>query len=583
MREGIDRLLSRLLFGAAVLAAASLVAQYGFFLTERQAGFVVVLDLCVITFFVLQNFARLGLTRERLAYLEARRLDFALIALLVVQLVSIRLLARSEALSEVLARLNIVSITKAYIVAAQIYMGAVLVTKTIEANRFFAKVKLSPPQVILASFALVIATGTLLLMMPRARATGISMPLIDALFTSTSATCVTGLVVVDTGTYFSRLGQCILLALIQVGGLGIMSLFAFSAVAMGRGIGMREGVLMRNILDSDFFGEVGRLVRNIVLVTVGCEVVGAVILSSLWAERFGSPLRAVFYGVFHSVSAFCNAGFTLFSNNLESFRGNAGILVTVAVLIMVGGLGFMVISNLLSHFMGRVRRAAVPPRLTLHTKIVLVMTACLVVGGAILFQVLEGGRLMEAYTGKERWLSSFFMAVTARTAGFNCVPTAGLAIPGALILMTLMFIGASPGGTGGGVKTSTLAVLLATVRALLRSRPNVEIFKRTLPQDVINRAICVFLLSLALVFLSSLAISVIQPERLVELAFEATSAFGTVGLSMGLTMHLTTGSKIAIMLTMFLGRIGPLTLALAVGQRVIEAKYSYPAERAMIG
>jgi potassium uptake TrkH family protein len=583
MREFIDRLLGRLLIVVAALAAASLVAQYGFFLPQRFVGFVIGLDVGIIIFFIAESFIRLLISRDRLEYLRSHWIDFAIVGLLLVQVISLRFFSESEVVSGFLTRLNIRSVTKAYIIAVQLYIGAVLFNKTIEANKFIARLNLNAPQVVLLSFSAVIGVGTLLLLMPRATTTGQSMPLVDALFTATSATCVTGLIVVDTGSHFSTLGQGIILALIQIGGLGIMSLTAFAAVVIGKGMGVRESALMKDILSSDFIGEVTHLLRNIIIITVVFEVAGLLVLSRIWASDFASPGMTFYYSLFHSVSAFCNAGFSLFTTSLEGFAGRVDVVLTFAVLIVIGGLGFMVISNLGTWFLGKVRRTPSGARLSLHSKTVLVASALLLVVGTLIFYALEAGDSMSLMTPGQKFLSAFFSSVTARTAGFNTTSMAAIAAPTALVIILLMFIGASPGGTGGGTKTSTLAVLAATMRSILRGRRNVEFFKRTLPQDVVNRAIVVVLLSLGLVFLATVAISIAENKPLTEVLFEAVSAFGTVGLSRGLTRDLTISSKIVIIITMFFGRIGPLTLGLAIGQKAREAAYSYPVERVMIG
>jgi potassium uptake TrkH family protein len=583
MSEFIDRLLSRLLMIAAFLAAASLVAQYGFFLHQRYSGLVVWLDRFIIIFFIGENFIRLLISREKLVYLKTHWVDFAFIAFLATVIISLRFFSRSDIVLATLAKLDISSVTKAYIIAVQVYIGSVLFLKTVDANRFIARLNLTAPQLVLVSFASVIGVGTLLLLMPRATATGHSMPFIDAFFTAASATCVTGLIVVDTGSHFSRLGQGIILALIQIGGIGIMSLVAFSAVAIGRGIGMREKAMMKDVLSFDFVGEVTKLLRNIVLVTGICEVAGVLVLSRLWAGDFATPMETLYYSLFHAISAFCNAGFSLFTDSLEGFAGRASVVLTFAGLIVIGGLGFLVISNVMSVLVGRIRRERPGARLSLHSRMVLISSLILLVGGTLVFYVLESGNSLSQMPLGRKVLTAFFSSVTARTAGFSTMPMASLATPTALLVVLLMFIGASPGGTGGGIKTSTMTVLVATLRSILRGRPNVEFLRRGLPQDVVNKAICVVLLGLGLVFASTVVISIAEGKPLTEVLFEAVSAFGTVGLSRGITGDLTTTSKIVIIMTMFFGRIGPLTLGLAIGQRTIETSYSYPVERVMIG
>jgi trk system potassium uptake protein TrkH len=582
VREFIDRLLGRLLVFVAALAAASLVAQYGFFLPQRYLNLMIGLDVGIIIFFIAETVIRLAIATEKAEYLRSHWIGFAIIGLLAAQVVSLRFFSESGVVSAFLDRLDIRSMTKAYIIAAQIYIGAVLISKTIEANKFIARLNLSAPQVVLLTFGTVIGIGTLLLLMPRATATGHSMHPVDAFFTATSATCVTGLIVVDTGVYFSRLGQGIILALIQIGGLGIMSLTAFAAVVIGRGMGMRESALMKDIMSSDFLGQVNRLIRDVIVITVSFEIAGLVVLSRLWASDFRSPALTVYYSLFHSISAFCNAGFSLFSDSLEGFADRTDVILTFAVLIIVGGLGFTVISNLASWSSGKLRRDPAA-RLSMHSRTVLAVSFLLLAGGTLVLLILEAAGSLTSLAPGHKILAAFFTSVTARTAGFNMTPTAAIAVPSALVVILLMFIGASPGGTGGGIKTSTLAVLGATMRSMLRGRKNVEIFQRTLPQDVVNRAIVVVLLSLGVVFISSVCISIAENKPLIDVLFETVSAFGTVGLSRGMTGSLTMPSKLIIIMTMFFGRIGPLTLGLAIGQKAREAAYTYPVERVMIG
>jgi len=568
---------------AAVLAAASLIAQYGLYLPQSYLDYLIYVDIGIILFFIAENFIRLGISREKLDYLKTHWVDFLFILLFMTQIVLIRFFSRTHFMETFLGQLNIVSLTKAYIVTVQVYIALALFTKTIDANRFIARLKISPPQMVLTSFATVIAIGTLMLLLPRATSTGQSMPFVDALFTATSATCVTGLIVVDTGSFFSRFGQGIILLLIQLGGIGIMSLVAFSAAALGRGIGMRERAMLKDILDSNFMGEVTRLLRNIILITVIFETAGVLVLSRIWARDFPTPMMTFYYSLFHSVSAFCNAGFSLFSDSLEGFRGRADVVLTFAVLIIIGGLGFIALSNLFRYFLGRIRRDKPRSRLNLHTKIVLLTSAILLVVGTGAFYILEIDDSMVNFTGGERALSAFFGSVTARTAGFSTLNMGTIAVPTALIIILLMFIGASSGGTGGGIKTNTFAVLIATLRSMLRARQDVEVFNRAIPRDIVTKAICVVMLSVGLVFATSLVVATYERVGFTSILFETVSAFGTVGLSRGLTQGLTAPSKVAIIITMFLGRIGPLTLGLAISQRVHEQTYKYPTERVMIG
>lgn len=583
MRAFIEKLLRRLLIVAAILAGLSLVIQYGFYVSEKLSLYLIRLDIGIIAFFISETVIRLLISESKRIYLKAHWADFALIAFFLSQLIALARFGESKVVSEFLGKLDIRSLTKAYILVVQIYIGGVLLVKTIYANRLVAKLNLTPPQMVLLSFGLLVVLGTLLLLLPRATQTGQSMPFIDALFTATSATCVTGLIVVDTGSYFSHFGQGIVLFLIQLGGIGIMSLVAFSAVAIGRGIGMRERALLKDILSSDFVIEVTSLIKVIVLTTALFEIAGAVVLSKIWARDFPSPFTTFYYAVFHSVSAFCNAGFSLFSDSLERFSTRGDVIITFSLLIIGGGLGFMAISDGAKWFYRRIVKREQAIRLSLHTKMVLTMSLGLIVIGTLAVLALQYGRMSSPGGLKDALLNAFFTSVTARTAGFSTFPMGSLTVPAAMVVMALMFVGASPGGTGGGVKTSSTAVLVATIRSILRRRANVEIFRRTLPQDIVNKAVCVVLLSLGLVFLSTLAVSAIDGGSLTDVLFESVSAFGTVGLSRGITGSLTNVSKMVIIATMFLGRIGPLTLGLAIGHRLSEVPYTYPTERVLIG
>ncbi len=583
MRVWIEKLLRRILIGAAILAGFSLVIQYGFYVPEKVLNLLTRIDIGIIIFFVSETVIRLLISDSKRFYLKTHWADFALIAFFLSQAIALAKFGDSKLVSGFLGKLDIRSVTKAYILLVQLYIGGVIFVKTVYANRLIARLSLTPPQMVLLSFGLLILFGTVLLLLPRATRTGQTMPFVDALFTATSATCVTGLAVVDTGSYFSRFGQGIILLLIQLGGIGIMSLVAFSSVAIGRGMGVRERALLKDILSSDFVVEVTSLIKVIVITTVIFEAMGAIILSRIWVGDFPSAATRFYYSIFHAVSAFCNAGFSLFSDSLERFSMRADVIITFSFLIISGGLGFMVISEIVHWCYRKILRRGELLRLSLHSRIVLTMSVGLIVIGTLAIFGLQHGRFTHPGGLKNALLNAFFTSVTARTAGFSTLPMASLTVPAALVVMAFMFIGASPGGTGGGIKTSSVAVLIATVRSILRRRNEVELWKRTLPQDIVNKAMCVVLLSLGLVFLTTLAVSAIDGGSLTDVLFESISAFGTVGLSRGITASLTNASKLVIIATMFLGRIGPLTIGLAIGHRTMEVPYSYPRERVLIG
>ena len=481
----------------------------------------------------------------------------------------------------------------------------------------------NPAMLLVVSFLMLIGLGTVLLMLPRAAADPATLdaPFTDrlrvALFTATSATCVTGLTVVDTGgadPHWSRMGQVVILGLFQLGGLGIMTCGAFFAVAAGRSMPIRESATMAEMLESEQVGDVRRLVRAILLFTFGSELLGAVLLSGLWADL---PLgERVFYSVFHSVSAFCNAGFALTQNSFVGWGTRWQVWGVLAGLIILGGLGFSVLYNVSLIVRSRLRPLPRDPlyglsrvraRLMLTSWLVLVTTAALLGLGTLGYFLLESSALaartpvadaqVEAAVERggslpargpgigERAAEAWFQSVTFRTAGFNTVDHSRLQPATKLFAVGLMFIGASPGSTGGGIKTTCFALTILGLLAILRGRPHAEIRGRTIPDINIKRAFAILSLALAAVMTTTMLLVVFErrPERFLDHLFEATSAFGTVGVSSIGTGNLTSPSQYAVIVTMFLGRVGPLTLLIALAGRVREARYEYPTGRVALG
>jgi trk system potassium uptake protein TrkH len=405
--------------------------------------------------------------------------------------------------------------------------------------------------------------------------------LIDALFTSTSAICVTGLIVVDTATYFTTVGQVVIVLLIQLGGLGVMTFSTMVLLAAGRPIGINDRIMVQEGYHPGSPRDFKALVKNIFLLTAGIEGAGIVLLSLRFLRDEPWP-RALFSGLFHSVSAFCNAGFSVYSDNLMAFRGDVLVNLTIAGLIIFGGLGFLVIiesGQAAARFLKGMK-----PRLSLHSKLVLMTTAALIAGSFVIFLALENTGALGGLPWKEKILASFFQVVTPRTAGFNTIDLTALGTAAVLLHMFLMFIGASPGSTGGGVKTSTFGVILAFIRSKVAARDSVHLFYRTVPQNSVVRAFTVVSLSMSLVFLAVFVILISQPGMLMkEVFYEVFSGFGTVGLSLGITPALNSLSKAMVILVMYAGRIGPLTLLLAFSRRRALGKYEYIEESVMIG
>ncbi|NHM26092.1 Trk family potassium uptake protein [Desulfofundulus sp. TPOSR] len=436
--------------------------------------------------------------------------------------------------------------------------------------------KLSPPQVLVLGFATLILAGALVLMLPVSSRSGQVTDFLTALFTATSAVCVTGLVVVDTGTYWSTFGQAVILALIQIGGLGFMSMATFFFILMGRRIGLKERLIIQESLNQLRVAGVVRLVRAVLLFTVLTEGFFALVLSLRFYFDYGFP-RCLWLGIFHAVSAFNNAGFDLMGDfrSLTGYVSDPVVTLSVTTLIILGGLGFSTVMELYNYPRTR--------RLSVHTRLVLRVTGGLILCGALLFGLLEWGHILRDLPLSGKILASYFQSVTPRTAGFNTVDIGHLNAATQFLIITLMFIGASPGSTGGGIKTTTFALLGITLWSLSEGKEDVEIFRRRIPPWQVYKALSVTLWAILLVSTVTLLLCVTEGGNFLAALFETVSAFGTVGLSMGLTPDLTPLGRVAIIFTMFAGRLGPLTLAYAFAQRRRKTAIRYPEEKIMVG
>ena len=444
---------------------------------------------------------------------------------------------------------------------------------------------LSPPRTIVGSFVGAILAGAVCLVMPWATSDGHSIGFINALFTATSAVCVTGLIVADTGSRFSLAGQIVILTLIQLGGLGIMTFSTFFLSLGGKKrVSLREKMMIQDALNYYDTETLFQLIRNIFLFTMVFEAIGAVLLLPSMAHEVGWH-NALYYAVFHSVSAFCNAGFGLFSDSLSRFRGDSLLNFTVVTLIVLGGIGFPVLYQLWRGFWkpGQVSKDRMG--LSFHTKIVLRSTLFLIALVFLFIFFFERTGVLRGLSWNESFWVVFFQAVTPRTAGFNTIPIAKLREPTLILLTLAMFIGASPGGTGGGIKTTTFVVVSSSIWATIRERNQAVLFNRTLSPKVISKAFAIFFVSLCLVVFYTIFILEIDPRfSITQVFFEVVSAFGTVGLSTGITPMLSSASKLFLSILMLAGRVGPLTIVLALAHSSSSPpEIRYPEGKVMVG
>jgi trk system potassium uptake protein TrkH len=441
--------------------------------------------------------------------------------------------------------------------------------------------RVTPAQSLSLGFALLVVAGALLLRLPVASRSGAAQDFVDALFTATSAVTTTGLVVVDTATYYSLFGQWVILALFQLGGLGYMVFIAFLALLVGRRLSLATGVTleasMAGFEGHDYMGFIG----SVFWYTLAFEAAGTVALSLYWMREASVP-RALYLGLFHSVSAFCTAGFALYPDSFVGYRDSPTINVAIAVVTIAGALGFFVLRDVSRRV--QLSRAAVRPRrLSLHSRLTLTASVALMAGGTAILLASEPTAVLGSGPA-QRFAGATFQALSASTTtGFNSIDIGAMSSTGLFTLVVLMFVGASPGGTGGGIKTTTLAAVLASVNALLRGGQDAMVFGRRLTDDSVRRAWTIGLLATLLVTADTLVLTATERQPFLPVLFEVVSAFGTVGLSTGITSSLSAAGKIVLSLTMLVGRLGPLAIGFALLAKPRPVRFRYAEERIFIG
>ncbi|NLE02803.1 MAG: hypothetical protein GX640_23295, partial [Fibrobacter sp.] len=555
--EPVIKIVNIILGIISIFAVASIVLQYGFYLSEKHIAIISRINLIIVQFYFLQFLLKIIFSRNKLSFLRHRWFEAALAVLILFEIAVIIRVVGINLISKYFLDINVTAITEIYIGVAQALIILSIITEGIRYNRKIASLKFHPSQTLIISFVIVIIIGTGLLMLPKATHPGTPINLINALFTATSATCVTGFTIVDTGTYFTHTGQIFILILSQIGGLGTMTLSSFLALFFGQGVGIKERVVLHQMMNIDKIGMINTMLRNAVLITLGVEAAGALSLMFFWSDRSWTLQQLVYRSVYHSVSAFCNAGFSLFPDSLVAYANSVGIIFTISALIIIGGLGFTVICDLFEA-QKQIRKKQ-RYRLKIQTKLVLIITSFLLVAGFVCFYFLDTKN-----SGWSRILLAFFNSVTCRSAGFNTIDLNLLTNTSLLIMMILMFIGASPGSTGGGIKTTTVGVLWASIVAIITGQNRIVIFKRRLPFLVLNRALVIFAFSVIVIGISVIFLSISENAPVFDIMFEAVSAYATAGLSRGLTSNLSITGKLIIIFLMFIGRLGALTLAFAI-------------------
>ncbi len=574
---------------AAAVVAASFVALFGFDKPLLPAKILYDVQVTLLCVFVAEKIIRLFNAVSKAEFFRTYWFEIPL------------LLALAIAVFGAGRWSDMVELATVRHLAVGIYLVLQVVTKLCRTSVNLAASGRNPTKTLIASFLVLIISGAGLLMLPKASAAE-NISLVDALFTATSATCVTGLIVKDTGSDFSLMGQVIILALIQLGGLGIVVFGAVFALLLGQALSLRERVAMQDLLSARTLGRISNIIAFIFVGTILIEAVGAVAMFAMFDDApgwIGNVRQQWFCSIFHSISAFCNAGFSLFSDSFISYNKRPQVYTVICPLIILGGLGFGVLYDLVNIAAERVKRffkrrfskhyrfsMETPKRMQLQTKIVLSVSALLIVLGMLAILLFERYAGESGSAENPGVLGALFQSITARTTGFNTVDISQLSAPSRFILILLMFVGGSPGSTAGGIKTVTLVVIIMTAFAALRKREEVEMFKRSVRIVVVGRAITVTLLFVLVLFGATLVLSITESANgftMSDIFFEAGSALGTVGLTTGITGSLTTAGKLIIIAVMLIGRLGPLTLLAALTFNLKPVRYNYPDEAIIVG
>lgn len=566
----------------SVITLGALIYYYGFPVSSEMKIIIQKIINGSLIFYIVKYLISLFYSLKHVDYIKDTIIEFVIIQLLILHFISILILPsgfdffRSERFQDL------------YFLFIQLYFLGMVIIEISKVSIHLGSLKISPPALMLLSFLILILAGTGLLLLPEMTCHGISF--IDALFTSTSAGCVTGLSVLSTGSDFTFKGQIVIMILVQLGGMSILTFATFfSAFFSGNKTGLRYQHLVRDILSADKLTDSFQLLKSIVSTTLVIEIVGCILLFACWQGNpsFASDGETLFYSVFHTITAFNNAGFSLWDDNLMDLTiHNSYIPQTIIMLlVLVGGIGFMALTDLFNPKFIRERKEKRWKKLLSGTKIVLYTTSGIILFGTLIFFLTEYNHsLADSHSVFDKFFRSAFQVIASRTAGFNTIDIKSIAIPGLLILMLLMFIGASPGSTGGGIKTTTFFVLIKSVIATIKGKKRIEFNKRTIPFEIVDKSYSIIIMSMMLIFLSCFLLSIFEPGvSFQDIIFESISAFSTSGLSTGCVTGFDWQGKMILIVNMYVGRIGTLTMAFALSKRIKESQHHYPDTYFMVG
>jgi trk system potassium uptake protein len=569
----------------SLFTIAAIIIQHGYPSTPRSLYLTDRIIEISLIFYIIKFLVRVFYEFHPVDFIRENRFEAWLLLLVATDLL-VSLFTSHHMVQQFLFMLGFPNINTYYNLFIQFYFMLIIAFELGKAGRFIDYIKIGPSALLALSFVFIILSGAGMLMLPEMTVNGISA--IDALFTSTSACCVTGLVAVDTATCFTLKGKTVIMLLIQVGGLNIISFATLFATFYRTSSGVRMQSLIKEMVSADRLSNTRQLLRRIFMYSIVIEMSGALLLFLTWPNEmiFKGMGERIYFSVFHAVSAFNNAGFGLLTDNLFDLRVRHAynLQLVIAALIFLGGIGFIVLEDVFGIRNIRMRRKIRWKKLQAHSRIALTTSFFLILSGALVFYLVESSDSIKGYGLYGTIVSSVFQSVTCRTAGFNSVDFTHLGQPVLIFMMFLMFVGASPGSTGGGIKTTTFSVVFRSALSTIRGRKNVEIVKHTISSETITKSYSIALFSITLIFLATFFLSVTEPDKnFISLLFEEISAFGTVGLSTGITSSLSLAGKLIIILTMYIGRIGTLTLAMAIAKRVVYSNYRYSEINVLVG
>ncbi|HUV08315.1 MAG TPA: TrkH family potassium uptake protein [Spirochaetia bacterium] len=573
---------SRLVLATLVLSIASLVIEQTPQIYTRTALFVHILDFTILFLFIIETVLDFSRAAVKRAFLRSNLFNLIFLFLFTLLFTYNKLILFSGQ-SFLYGQLPMM-----IIVIRSLFVLFKVFGRIRKLSAFLKTISAQPARTVIISFALAILAGTILLMQPFSTVGLSRLGFIDSLFTATSAVCVTGLIVVDTATAFSLWGKLIVVALIQIGGLGIMILSYFLVFMFRRSISLEDKALLSYMLSEKDMSNLNRSLRNIIYLTFAIEAAGAVLLFFAFGGPLGWNADAVFTSVFHSISAFCNAGFSVFSDSLEKYKSNLPVNIIICTLIICGGISFAVLLDLIRFIKGKLFNLLSKQKrrittLSPNTRIVIIGTGVLIFLGMLFLYGTEHRNTLLRLDLGTQYYAAFFQSVTLRTAGFNTINMSQLTTSSLLFMIILMFIGAASGSTAGGIKINTVGVLIAYVRSAIRERQDVTLFTHSIAKEVVFKAFLILLFGIIAVMAGTLLLTLTEQASFIHIFFEAVSAFATVGLSAGLTPHLTVAGKVIIILLMFTGRLGPLTLLAAATKRAHGYQISFPRADIMLG